>query len=630
MIPEKDKDPDFINKEETKLYSASSALSKLELHPLKGTSFKTREPFSLENVDSKNNAFKRASFAKKFFLVSLFILITALTYTAYRLFFSESREDFISKHIDIVMETAPFSKGGEPLQLAINVVNRNNVALKNVHLEIEYPRGSESALLNDFEHIRMDLPDINPGEKYNKNMTLVLYGEKGSIKNIKATLEYTLPDSTLSYTKIADLSLTISSSPIVLDVDAPTEVSPNQIYTIRLRISQNTKSLPAGSLVSIVFPRDFVVESMSRKPTFDVGTWAITTEKEGDYEDITVTGRFNSQEGDERSFRFFAGIPPATGGTNIETSYVSRTHVVSLTRPILDAYILLGLEKGKVIAVNPGTSVQGEIIYRNRQSTAVIDPVFHLHIAGSALNKFSISPADGFYDSGKSEIFWDKNTNDSLAIIPPGAEGHLMFTFSTLNQNTESSTVVKEPTVNFSLSFSGIKDDISGVVQNLENIETATVRVTTEPTIFASNVYASGARPPTVEKESVYQINLTVKNTHNDITGGKLTAKIPFYVKWVGKVTKDEKITYNPDTREVTWSLGNVAIGAGNTTAARNASIQVSIIPSLSQLDSTPDILQNIRFIGTDLFSNKDVKATYPNVTIETNNDSSTDDIIVQ
>ncbi len=217
----------------------------------------------------------------------------------------------------------------------------------------------------------------------------------------------------------------------------------------------------------------------------------------------------------------------------------------------------------------------------------------------------------------------------SLGSIAPGAEGHVSFTFRVLPKNIDTPVVVKEPVVNLALSFSGIKDDGSSV-QNLENIEFATVRVTTEPTIRVQNVHAKGPLPPKVNQESVYQITMTVDNTHNDITGGRLIAKIPFYAKWVGKVTAGEKITYNPDTREVVWTIGNLASGAGNTGIDRSAAIQVSLMPSLSQIDSAPEILQNIRFTGTDLFSNKDVKAGYSNITTRIINGTSKDAIVIQ
>ncbi len=628
MSDDRQGEPDFIDKRETDLYSTGRPSPTVQNHPLKGTSFKLRTPISRNPVIGDSRS--RTSFAKKFFLVSILILIIAAFYTAYRLFFSESREDFVARHIDIAIVTAPFTKGGEELPVAINIINRNNVTLKAVHAEIEYPRGSEAVTRDDFERQTLDLGDIPSGGEASRNINVVLYGEQGTTKNIKVILDYSLPDSSLTYNKSGSSSLTISSSPVIVEIDAPKDISPGQLYTLRARITQNTKTLPVGALLNVSYPRDFTPESVSRVVTYGVSTWALKTTKQGDYEDLVINGRFSSQEGDERSFRFTIGIPLENDATSIKTSYVSKTHVVSLSKPLLDAYILLGNEKAKTIAVNPDSYINGTLVYRNRYNTAVIDPVFKINITGSALDESSISPVDGFYNSTKKEIFWDKNTNERLVSIPAGGEGKLSFTFRVLPRSIDGPVVVRDPSVSLSLSFSGMRDDGSSVVQSLENVELASVRVTTEPKISITNIFASGALPPKVNTETKYQVMMSVENTHNEITGAKLVAKIPFYVEWVGKVTKNEKVSYNPDTREVVWTLGNVAAGAGNTTALRSAEIQLSITPSLSQIESSPEILQNIRFTGTDLFSNKDVKAVRPNITTKITDGSSKDGIVVQ
>lgn len=630
-MPEKrDTNPDFINQKEMDLYSTARPSPKPESHPLKGNAFKVRAPIKDAPLKEKVKVRSRGSFARKFFAISLIVLLAASLYAAYRLFFSESREDYIARHIKVSMESVPFTRGGEPLTMTFTATNKNKITLKNVKTEIEYPRGSTAESRDDFERVFIDLGDIPAGASASKDITFVLYGEQASSKTIRSTLEYGLPGSSLTYTKVTETAITISSAPVVLEIDAPRDIAPGQLYTLRLRASQNTKSLPPGTLLTVAYPRDFEVETVSRPPTYNVGTWRLGMEKEGDFEDLTITGRFNSQEGDERSFRFLVGIPGTSDQASIKTSYVSKTHVVTLARPVLEASILLGTEKGKVIAAAPDSYIQGTLIYRNRGTTAVVDPVFRIRIEGSALDETSILPLEGFYDSNKKEIFWDKNTMPSLSSIAPGREGRLTFTFRVLPKTIDGPAVVKDPLVNLFLSFSGVRDDGLNVVQTLENIEVASVRVTTEPAIEVSNIFASGSLPPKVGTETVYQVSFTVKNTHNDITAAKLVAKLPFYVKWVGKVTREEKVAYNPDTREVIWTLGDVASGAGNTTAARTMAIQVSITPSLSQLDSAPELIQNIRFTGTDLFSNKDVRASRSNVTTRITNGTSQDAIVIR
>lgn len=150
------------------------------------------------------------------------------------------------RHIDIAIVTAPFTKGGEELPVTINITNRNNVTLKAVHAEVEYPRGSEATVRDDFERQTLDLGDIPTGGQASKNINVILYGEQGSNKTIKVTLDYSLADSSLTYNKVGSSSLTISSSPVIVEIDAPKDISPGQLYTLRARITQNTKTLPAG------------------------------------------------------------------------------------------------------------------------------------------------------------------------------------------------------------------------------------------------------------------------------------------------------------------------------------------------------------------------------------------------
>lgn len=625
-----DKESNFINDKETNLYSTSRGSGNPVTHELSGTAFKVRQKIDDTILVDKKNPKTRGGLAKKFFLISFLILCIATFYAGYKLFFSESREDFISRHIDVVMETAPFTRGGEPLNLNISVTNKNNVALQNVSVEIEYPRGSEAVTRDDFERQTVELGNINPGQKIEKNVTLILYGEQGSYKDLKANLEYSIPDSSLSYNKISKAGITISSSPIIMEIDAPKDIAPSQLYTMRIRITQNTKALPNNALFTIVFPRDFTVETFSRKPDYGVGTWLLKSVKEGDYEDIIINGRFNSQEGDERSFKFLSGVPESADKNEIKTSYVSKTHVVTVAKPLLDAYIVLGEEKGKTIAVDPDSYVTGTLIYRNRSNTAVKDPKFRIKLTGSALEEASISPIEGFYDSNTKEIFWDKNTLPTLNNIPAGQEGRLTFSFRVLPRSVNGPSFVKEPIVNLALSYSGVRDDESQTFQSLENIENASVRVSTELKISADVIHATGALPPKAGSETTYQITLTLTNTHNDVTGAKLISKIPFYMKWVGKVSKNEKISYNPDTREVIWNLGDIKSGSGTSANERKGVFQVSIIPSISQAESAPEILQNIRFSGTDLFSNKDVKAIYPNLTTRISNGTDQDGLVTQ
>jgi hypothetical protein len=52
-------------------------------------------------------------------------------------------------------------------------------------------------------------------------------------------------------------------------------------------------------------------------------------------------------------------------------------------------------------------------------------------------------------------------------------------------------------------------------------------------------------------------------------------------------------------------------------TLPRQVHVQVSIIPSISQAGTTPDLIENIRFSGTDTFTKKEIVQTTKAITTE-------------
>jgi hypothetical protein len=618
----------YLEKAENSIYSTSDAKAAFNQHDIQGARFKIRNSFENDVFDNKNITPQKRPYIKKVLLVSLFIFLASIFYAGYNLFFSESRTSLIDRNIEMVVTNPAFTRGGEELQVIVTITNKNNTTLTNTQLEIMYPRGSMSENRDDFEIIRLDVSDITPGTQIKKNIPVILYGEQGSKKELQASLEYSLPDSSLTYTKKSIGNITISSSPVVFNFDAPKETVPNQLITGRLRVIQNTENLPQPILVTVSFPRDFKIEAINPKPSFGTGTWVLSTDKNGDYNDIVFTGRFASLEGEERTFLISSGIPKNISGTSIHTSYINQTHTVSLGRPFLEGYILLGQEKQKSIAVNPGSSVEGKIVWSNRSTTSIVKPSFLLKVQGTAVSEKNINVQNGFYDSILDTIVWNSDTDSSLKVIKPGDTGELTFFLNVL-PGFEQNTLLSSPSLQMSLSINGIKENTNTLV-NLDNVEVASLRVTSLPTLYSSILFARGNNPPKAEKESVYQITLGIKNTYNPISGARVVAKLPFYVKWVGKVTKEEKVAYNQDTREVVWTLDTVQPYTGSQSPKREAAFQVSILPFLSQVGQILDLVKSPIFTGVDSFSGKSVTDTGRDITTRIQEYKEADGVVVE
>ena len=64
-------------------------------------------------------------------------------------------------------------------------------------------------------------------------------------------------------------------------------------------------------------------------------------------------------------------------------------------------------------------------------------------------------------------------------------------------------------------------------------------------------------------------------------------------------------MSYAPAERTVTWTAGDITDGQSKT-----VSFIVSILPSVSQVGSEPDLITNQRLTGIDRFVRKEINAT--------------------
>jgi hypothetical protein len=99
-----------------------------------------------------------------------------------------------------------------------------------------------------------------------------------------------------------------------------------------------------------------------------------------------------------------------------------------------------------------------------------------------------------------------------------------------------------------------------------------------------------------------------LSNSSNNISEAQARSVLPIYINWVGKHGDQENVTYNEVTREVVWNIGQVSPNTG-IDSNREASFILSFKPSLSQVDSIPQLTKDLYLAGTDIFTNTIIKS---------------------
>ena len=135
---------------------------------------------------------------------------------------------------------------------------------------------------------------------------------------------------------------------------------------------------------------------------------------------------------------------------------------------------------------------------------------------------------------------------------------------------------------------------------------------------FDAALKNSGPLPPEVEEPTTYTITWSVLNSSNTLRDAVVKTVLPPYVNWKNvQSPQTAELTFNPISREVVWRLGRVLPEA----TAKELSFQVELVPSLSQVGSSPALSGPVKLSAFDTFTETVVESESAAVTTELKTD---------
>jgi len=553
----------------------------------------------------KNNT----TFFKKFFIATIIFFVFAIAFASYM--FLRGSTSVSNDNIEISVLGNAFTEGGKELPLQIEIINKNKADLEYAYLIIEHPRGASDDASDVVRLPKESIGTIKAGSRIEKLSKVVLYGDRASVRNIKIKLEYHPAGSNAIFTKEKDYPVTINSSPISLLFDAPENVSANQTFNFNIRANLNT-TLPSGdTVVYVSYPPGFIYEGASIEPVSGKDTWSLSGITTNDPFLLNVSGRMAGQDGDDQSFHVYIGSKRA-GRMDMDVVYNSYMQTVSIVKPFLDAKILVNGSDSENPSVSGGEKVNVEIEWANNTNSVVSDAQVIARLSGNALDKSKVSSNFGFYDSINNQIVWDKNSIRDFSSVGPGENGRLYFSFSPVPMISAGNRI-SNPQVSIDVSIRGRQAELGGGFVDVNNFSKKVIKISSDFQIANNISYISGNLPPKAENPTKYKISWILSNSINPIGQAEARAVLPPYVKWDGRLSGNtENISYVESTREVVWRIGNVSANTGFGVANREADFVISLIPSVSQVGSTPDVVGEIRLSGRDSYSDAIIRSTRP------------------
>ncbi|MFM2357634.1 MAG: hypothetical protein RJA61_371 [Candidatus Parcubacteria bacterium] len=552
---------------------------------------------------------KKKSFLKIFFVTSLSFFIIALSVALFAIF--GDFNNISSKNVDISVVGPVSISGGEDLTLEIVIENKNNTTLETADLLIEYPAGTRTVtdLQRELLRYRESLGAIESGGVVRRTVTAVLFGQKDSIQNISISVEYRVKGSNAVFSKEKKHEIALTSSPITLTTSYPKEIASGKEFEIAIEALSNATSIIKQAVVKVEYPFGFAFTKSVPQPSASEGVWRLGDLRPGEKRTIKITGKIEGQDNEERTFRFVAGVASERDENILGVEFISLLETLAIKKPGIGLELVLDGSTNTSVTSTAGGRVSGTVRWVNNLSVPVVNGKVEVRFTGGAFDKASVSVSNGgFYRSIDNTIVWDRNSNPELADMAPGKRGDYGFSFSTASVG--GGLPLSNQTVTVGAFAQGSQFSGGSVPEALTSSITRTVQIASDIGLNTRIVHSTGpfvnlgTLPPRVEKETTYTIIWNATNSSNDVTGVVMKAKLPSYVNWLNSsVPSQEQMTFNSIDRTITWNVGDLSAGTGFTSTAREVSFQVSFLPSLSQLGTSPEIIGETVITGRDRFT---------------------------
>jgi len=567
-------------------------------------------PVELNTAEQFNRNENKMSFFTKLFIGSLLFCILAVGLGAY-LFFNGA--NLISaNNIDIQISGPVSVAGGTPITFDITAVNKNNVDLRLVDMSVNFPAGTTDAsdstkVLTNYTKLLGDMP---AGATAHESVSAIIFGEENLQKEITVNLTYSVKGSSSVFTKTQTYDVLINSSPVNVTADSFKEITSGQQFDMKVNVKSNSAQTLKNVLLKAEYPFGFTFVSASSQPLSDNATWRIGDMAPGSSRTITIHGKLSGEDSDVRAFHFFVGAASSNNRESIATQYLAIEQDVTLQKPFIS--LSVAVDSDTAIGDHIGQFGQVEhvtITWFNNLPDAVSDVKIDAKLTGSAYDKSTVTPDQGFFNSGTDDIVWNQQTNSELASVAAGSSGTVSFNITPVDHGT-SGNPINNPTIAITANVSGSRAQGGAVPQSLTSATTKNIRV-------ASNVRLSGRLvrtvgpftntgpiPPKADQATTYTVIWDIGNTSNAVSNAEVTATLPAYVKWLGVISPTtEDIIYDKKTGLLTWNVGSVSANTTGTSQLREAAFQISFTPSITQVGQSPTLVGKASLTATDSYT---------------------------
>ncbi|MFH0831025.1 MAG: hypothetical protein V1895_03125 [Parcubacteria group bacterium] len=509
--------------------------------------------------------------------------------------------DGVVSQVQVAIEGPEQVTLGSDVTYTIKTVNNSNKSLENTRLLLIYPDGfsytSSDPKADNTPGTEYTFGTLDPGSGRDILVSGRLVGGVQTEQHLLARLQFTLPGSSEVLQAEATFTTKIETAGFSFDVDAPETAMPNNKVNLSVSLENNENDPLTGLQVRAIYPGGFDFGSADPGPDSEERIWNIASLGKGEQRKIALEGVLGGAAGEIKRFVFEAGVLDPDGQF-IRQAEVEKA--IKLVQPAVTVTQALNGQQADA-AVDGGDKLDYVVTFENTGSTGLSNLVLEVSFSNGAWDSSSLVVKDGGALQEGNIIRWDGVVVPQLRTLGARQKAEVGFEVRPYSEITVDDATDKH------LATTSTPRIKVGTATSDGNPITVKYRAGISIGVTATPV--SGANPPTVAKETVYEVSWTVTNLYNDLSGARFVGNVPpgsEFVASSGSVTAGEELVYNQNTQQILWNIGRVPANAGKLTPTLTAKFRIKIVPQANERGIKKTLVTNQGFSAKDTWTDED------------------------
>lgn len=484
----------------------------------------------------------------------------------------------------------------EEVEYTVKYKNNGAVCLEESRLIFEYPK---QALVSDDRPLRQEitLDDIYPGTEKTISFKARLLGREGENITAKTSLSYRPKNLKARYESETTFTTIIKSVPITFELDLPSKIESAKSFNFRINYFSNLDYPLTDLRIQTEYPSEFeFIESIPA--SLEKNEWLIPVLNKNQGGRIEITGKVSGQVSEARIF-------VAKLGVFKEREFILLKEVEKGSEIIKPSiYIRQEINRNPQYTARPGDWLHYEIYFKNIGENILNDIFIISQLGGEAFDLETIRSDLGQAEPGTNSVIFDGRKISQLQYLLPMEEKKVDFWIKV----KDDLGPVEKPILINKISVSDVREEFITRISSKVEI--------TQKGFFQDEVFGNnGPIPPRVGEATTYTIIWQVKNYYSLVKDIKVRAILPIGAELTGKIFPEDettKFSFDSESREIIWSIGDLEKGSGVFTPAKNIAFQVSFTPTAFQRGQTPKIINTATITGEDSWTDRVLEATSP------------------